>query len=322
MGPELVWKAVLQWPVIVLCTAIGVHWLLRWKRPSPALAVVGRAQSGDRTSTPRPPSHASRFVPVVAVLLPVTVSIAVQEAITLREVLTHFPATVSYGALPLALLAAVAVAIVMGNGSGALSRVVGAIAVSSVAFVFLSPPGLGGGVPQLVALVIATLAAVAACSVSGRPGPAPLLGWWLVLAVASVMVLLSGFAKLAIVVGALSAMSATLAVCAGTIGRPAMGNGLATSLVTAFVACAFLGCGYDESSYPHWTWALLAAAPAAAALGGLPGIRSRPRLCTMAVILAPAGVAAIALAAAIMATSTNAEPADSTADPYASVVVP
>jgi hypothetical protein len=42
----------------------------------------------------------------------------------------------------------------------------------------------------------------------------------------------------------------------------------------------------------------------------------------MAVILAPAGVAAIALAAAIMATSTNAEPADSTADPYASVVVP
>ena len=318
MGPELVWKAVLEWPVIVLCTAIAIHWLLRWKRTSSAAGVP----SSDRTSAPRPPSRASRFVPIVAVLLPVMVSIAVQEAITFREVLTHFPATVSYGALPLAMLAAVAAAIVLGNGSGTLSRVVGAIAVPSVAFVFLSPPGLGGGVPQLVALAIAALASVAACSVSGRPGPAPLLGWWLVLAVASAMVLLSGFAKLAIVIGALSAMAATLAVCAGTIGRPVMGNGLATSLVTAFAACAFLGCGYDESNYPRWTWALLAAAPAAAALGGLPGIRSRPRLCIAASILAPAGAAARALAAAMMSTTTIAGPADSTTDPYASAVVP
>ena len=318
MGPELVWKAVLEWPVIVLCTAIAIHWLLRWKRTSSAAGVP----SSDRTSAPRPPSRASRFVPIVAVLLPVMVSIAVQEAITFREVLTHFPATVSYGALPLAMLAAVAAAIVLGNGSGTLSRVVGAIAVPSVAFVFLSPPGLGGGVPQLVALAIAVLAAVAACSVSGRPGPAPLLGWWLVLAVASAMVLLSGFAKLAIVIGALSAMAATLAVCAGTIGRPVMGNGLATSLVTAFAACAFLGCGYDESNYPRWTWALLAAAPAAAALGGLPGIRSRPRLCIAASILAPAGAAALALAAAMMSTATIAGASDSTTDPYASAVVP
>ena len=320
MGPELVWKAVLEWPGIVLCTAIAIHWLLRWKRTSSA--VDGVVQSGDRTSAPRPPSRASRFVPIVAVLLPVMVSIAVQEAITFREVLTHFPATVSYGALPLAMLAAVVAAIVLGNGSGALSRVVGAITVPSVAFVFLSPPGLGGGVPQLVALVIAALAAVATCSVPGRPGPAPLVGWWLVLAVASAMVLLSGFAKLAIVIGALSAMAATLAVCAGTIGRPVMGNGLATSLVTAFVACAFLGCGYDESNYPRWTWALLAGAPAAAALGGLPGIRSRPRLCMAALVLAPAGAAALALAAAMMSTATIAGPADSTTDPYASAVVP
>ena len=77
MGPELVWKAVLEWPVIVLCTAIAIHWLLRWKRTSSAAGVP----SSDRTSAPRPPSRASRFVPIVAVLLPVMVSIAVQEQI-------------------------------------------------------------------------------------------------------------------------------------------------------------------------------------------------------------------------------------------------
>ena len=321
MGPELVWKAVLQWPVIVLCTAIGVHWLFRWKRPASAIAGRG-IQVGDRASVPHSPSRGIRFVPVVAVLIPVMVSVAVQEAVTLREVFVHFPATVSYGSLPWAMLAAVVAAIVMGNGSGALSRVAGAIAVPSMAFVFLSPPGLGGGAPQLVALAIAAPAAVAACSVSGRPGPAPLLGWWLVRAVASIMVLLSGFAKLAIVIGALSAMSATLAVCAATIGRPAMGNGLATALVAAFVACAFLGCGYDESSFPRWTWALLAAAPAATAVAAFPWVRSRPRLHAAAIILAPAAVAALALAAALLATATAAGPADSATDPYAAAVLP
>ena len=89
MGPELVWKAVLQWPVVVLCTAIGIHWLFRWKRPSSA--------SVDRSVALRPPSRGSRFVPIVAVLLPVAVSEAVQEAITLRELLAQYPTTVSYG---------------------------------------------------------------------------------------------------------------------------------------------------------------------------------------------------------------------------------
>ena len=322
MGPELVWNAVLQWPVIVLCTAIGFHWLFRWKRPSFTVAGGTGTPSSDRGSLGHAPSRGSRFVPFVAVLLPVMVALAVQEAITLREVFAHFPATVSYGALPWAMLAAVAAAIVMGNGSGVMSRVVGAIAVPAMAFVFVSPPGLGGGTPQLVALAIAALVGVAACSVSGRPGPAPLLGWWLVLAVASIMVLLSGFAKLAIVIGALSAMSATLAVCAASIGRPAMGNGLATSLVTAFVACAFLGCGYDESNFPRWTWALLAVAPAATALVGIPGVRSRPWLRTAAIVLAPAAVAALALAAALLATAMTAGPADSVADPYASAMLP
>ncbi len=87
MGPELVWKAVLQWPVVVLCTAIAIHWLFRWKRPSSAFV--------DRSTALRAPSRGSRFVPIVAVLLPVAVSEAVQEAITLRELFAQFPTTVS-----------------------------------------------------------------------------------------------------------------------------------------------------------------------------------------------------------------------------------
>jgi hypothetical protein len=314
MGPELVWKAVLQWPVVVLCTAIGIHWLFRWKRPSSAFV--------DRSTALRPPSRGSRFVPIVAVLLPVAVSVAVQEAITLRELFAQFPTTVSYGALPWAMLAAVAVAIVAGNGSGALSRVAAAILVPSVALVFLSPPGLGGGVPQLVALAIAAVAAMAACSVSGRPGPAPLLGWWLVFAVASVMVLLSGFAKLAVVLGSLSAMAATLAVCAAAIGRPTMGNGLAVTLATALAAGAFLGCGYDESSFPRWTWALLASASAATALVGVPMVKRHPRLRVTVIVLGPSAVAVLALAAAMLATASTASPGDSAVDPYASALLP
>jgi hypothetical protein len=314
MGPELVWKAVLQWPVVVLCTAIAIHWLFRWKRPSSALV--------DRSAALRAPSRGSRFVPIVAVLLPVAVSEAVQEAITLRELFAQFPTTVSYGALPWAMLAAVAVAIAVGNGSGALSRVAAAILVPSVALVFLSPPGLGGGVPQLVALAIAAVAAMAACSVSGRPGPAPLLGWWLVFAVASVMVLLSGFAKLAVVLGALSAMAATLAVCAAAIGRPTMGNGLAVTLATALAAGAFLGCGYDESSFPRWTWALLASAPAATALVCVPMVKRHPRLRFTVIVLGPSAVAVLALAAAMLATASTASPSDSAVDPYASALLP
>lgn len=306
MGPELVWKAVLEWPVIVLCTVIAFHWLFRLKRPSSAFGGgIG-----------------SRFVPIVAVLLPVAVSEAVQEAVTVRELLAHLPTTVSYGALPWAMLAAVAAAIFMGNGSGALGRVVGAVLVPAVAFVFLSPPGLGGGEPQLVALSIAALAGFAACGVSGRPGPAPLLGWWLVLAVASVMVLLSGFAKLAVVLGAVSAMAATLAVCTVTTGRPVMGNGLSVTLVTALAACAFLGCGYDETGFPRWTWALLAAAPAATALASVRAVDSRPRLRTAVIFLGPAAVAALALAAAMFATASTASTTDSAADPYASAPHP
>jgi len=322
MGPELVWKAVLQWPVVVLCTAIGIHWLFRWKRPSSVLGGGTGSNSGDRSVALRPPSRGSRFVPIVAVLLPVAVSEAVQEAITLRELFAQFPTTVSYGVLPWAMLAAVAAAIVVGNGSGALSRVAGAILVPSVALVFLSPPGLGGGVPQLVALAIAAVAAMAACSVSGRPGPATLLGWWLVFAVASVMVLLSGFAKLAVVLGALSAMAATLAVCAAAIGRPTMGNGLAVALATALAAGAFLGCGYDESSFPRWTWALLASAPAATALMGVPMVKRHPRLRVTVIVLGPSAVAVLALAAAMLATAPTASPGDSAVDPYASALRP
>jgi len=322
MGPELVWKAVLQWPVIVLCTAIAIHWLFRWRRPSPTSGGGVGVQPAAGSKLLHAPSRGSRFVPIVAVLLPVLASMAVQEAVTLRESFTCFPATVSYGALPWVMLAAVAAAIVMGNGSGALSRVAGAMLVPSVAFVFLSPPGLGGGIPQLVALAIAALAGVAACSVSGRPGPASFLGWWLVLALASVMVLLSGFAKLAVVLGALSAMAATLAVCAATIGRPVMGNGLAVTLVTALAACAFLGCGYDESSFPRWTWALLASAPAATALAAVPAMKPHPRLRAAGIVLGPAAVAAIALAAAMLATAATNGPADSAVDPYASALRP
>lgn len=319
MGPELVWNAVLEWPVIVLCTAIGIHWLLQWKRRSPGGRGGNSVRGHSAAMAIGDSSHLPRFLPLVAVLLPVMASMSAQESVSHRQLFTCFPAGVSYGALPWALHAAVAVALVIGNGAGMLGRAAGAIAVPTMAMVFLAPPGLGGGVPQLVALAIAAVSGFAAASTSGRPGASPLVGWWLVFAVASAMVLLSGFAKLAIVLGSLSAMAATLAVCAAALGRPVMGNGLAATLASAFVACVFLGCGYDESGFPRWTWALLAAAPAAMGVGSIPMVRARPRLRALAVSLAPATIAALALASAMLATGHST---DSTADPYAMAVRP
>jgi hypothetical protein len=250
---------------------------------------------------------AARCLPILGVLLPGSLAVAVQEDIRLSEVLHHFPPGVSYGALPRAMLAAVAMACVVGNGTGFLGRVAAAFAVPAVGLVFIAPPGLGGGVPQLAAVGIAFLSGLAASTAAQHRRVAPFGGWCLVLAVASAMVVLSGFAKLGIVLAAL-AVATGLWTCSAMAGWPSMGSGMSTALATALAACAFLGCGYDESGFPRWTWALLAASPAAAALFGTPAdarggeTRARARLRTAATVLAPAAVAVIALASALVAS--------------------
>lgn len=286
MGIELVWKAVLQWPVLLL------GWLLGMR----ALRASGRGA----------PSRCAVLTPVATAVVPVAVALAVQESVAPTEVFTHFPPNVSYGALPRALLAGALVAWPIGAGSGGLGAIASAFAVPAVAIVLVQPPGLRDGGPQLVAVAAACLGALATVTGRALPGgrsAAPrFASWWLLFAVASAMVLLSGFAKLAIVLGALSATAATLAVAALAGCAPTLTNGTAACLATAFAACTLAGQGYDEAGIPRAAWWLLAFAPAASALGQVPALRPRPRLAAVLGACLPAAAAFIALAIALAVT--------------------
>lgn len=303
MGIELVWKAVLQWPVLLLGWLLGMRAIgaagTRAMPSGSGAAAVAFARAAHLAASTR------AVTPVAAVVVPVAVSMAVQESIAPSEVFTHFPAGMAYGALPPALLAAALVAVPLGCGTGRLGAWASAIAVPAAAFVLLRPPGLRDGGPQLLAVAAASLGALApragASPATRRAAALPFASWWLLFALASGMVLLSGFAKLAIALGALSATAATLAVAAFAGCAPVLTNGTAACLATAFVACIFVGQGYDEAGMPRAAWWLLSFAPAASVLGRIPALRSHPRLAAALEAGLPMVLAIVALAVALAA---------------------
>ena len=314
MGIELVWKAVLQWPMLLLGWLLGMRAIASAARRRSDIATVSFARTAHLPVSPR------AVTPVAAVLVPVAVAMAVQESIAPSGVLTHFPAGISYGALPSALLAAAIVAVPLGCGTGRLGAWTSAVAVPAVAMLLLRPPGLGDGVPQLLAVAAASLGALAMGGggppASRRAAALPLAAWWLLFALASVVVLISGFAKLAIVLGALSATAATLAVAAIAACAPMLTNGTTACLATAFVACTFVGQGYDEAGLPSAAWWMLSAAPTAAAIGCLPALRRHPRIAVALTTCLPVAVAVVALAVALATTGLPGSAATGHDDAY------
>ena len=144
----------------------------------------------------------------------------------------------------------------------------------SIAVLMLKPPGFDGvGDRMIVFLAIAVPAWLAmpwcgACAADADRGSRRPAGWsvgiafWLAASGLSGVVLMSGFAKLAIPLGALAALSMAAAVLSLRGKRDLGYLGIAT-LAATLGAAAVVGWAYDDTEIPAWSFLAIAFAPAA-----------------------------------------------------------
>lgn len=236
----------------------------------------------------------------------------------------EWPCTTSYEWLPVAMVIGAGISALTSGVSSPKGQLLATAVAATSAIFTLKPPGLGGQWYQVLTVAIAVLASLGAAKPASQFRVAPFVAIWIIAASASVLCVLSGFAKLGIVVGALSGGGAALAVAAAISPSVRLGRGGATACTCALVGCMFLGTGYDESGFPWWTWAMLAASPALMGVGArcVPATRSRTQACV--VVVAPAALAVCAVACAVLLSGVLArQPAQSSSgDPYNSAAQP
>ena len=236
----------------------------------------------------------------------------------------EWPCTTSYEWLAVALAIGAGISVVTSSVSIPKGQLLATVVTAACAMFILKPPGLGGVGYQIFAATIAVLASFGAAKPATQFRVAPFVALWIIAACASVLCVLSGFAKLGIVLGALSGGSAALAVAAAIAPSVRLGRGGATAWACALAACMFIGTGYDESGFPWWTWAMLAASPALMGIGAhfVPTTRSRTQACV--VVAAPAVLAVCAVTCAVLLSGVlTRQPAQSSnGDPYNSATQP
>ena len=269
------------------------------------------------------PDHvASWFTPLRWMPL-LTVAPAVVAQVLLQGGF-EWPCTTSYEWLAVALLIGAGISVLTSSVSSPKGQWLATVVTVACAMFILKPPGLGGLGYQVLAAAIAVLASLGASKPATQFRVAPFLALWIIAACASVLCVLSGFAKLGIVLGALSGGSAALAVAAAIAPSVRLGRGGATTCACALAGCMFIGAGYDESGFPWWTWAMLAASPALMGVGArfVPTPRSRTQACVM--VAAPAALAVCAVACAVLLSGVlTRQPAQSSSsDPYNSATQP
>ena len=247
----------------------------------------------------------------------------------------RWPPALAYDWLPVAMASAAGLAAALRVPSAASWpwRLGVSVAASVVALSVIAPPGHASAEWRLSSAAAIAASAFGAASGWGRSpseaertdapriaASAPFLSMWAVAAAGSAIVILSGFAKLAVVMGALSACSAALAVGAFTVrGTQA---GVATSVAFAVIlgAGAWFGLGYDEAGIPASAWLLLAMSPAASAVSRI-APATWPRVSMVLGSAAPAAVAFAAVAVTIASVGLPGQaPAESS--PYARLTAP
>ena len=257
-----------------------------------------------------------RWMPLLLVLPPIVAHLHLQPGFV-------WPCTTSYAWLPVALLISAAIALVTGSVTSRFAQVVVAVVTAASTLVVLNPPTISGVGYQMVGVLIAATAALGAgtaalgAGLAARPTAhtrvAPFVALWLVAACASVLCVLSGFAKLGIVVGALSAGSAALAVASVMASSVQLGYGGAVTFACTMAACMFIGAGYDESGFPLAAWAAVAISPAFIAVSQLPVFATRPRIQWCVTIAAPAAVVLCAVVMALWVSGLLSKPAKQSA---------
>jgi hypothetical protein len=93
------------------------------------------------------------------------------------------------------------------------------------------------------------------------PGAIMFLSLWLVFAGLSILSEAAAFLSLAIICGAMSAVSCSAAVIGGCAGHPGMGRGGAWAVGVMLPLIAFCGWSYNYGPVSWWHWLLVAGSP-------------------------------------------------------------
>lgn len=247
----------------------------------------------------------------VALLVAFVFSCLVQEPID------AMPPRAAWQWVPVAAIAATTVA--LAAGERAIDRVGRAIAcalAASLACVLFPLPEWSTAASRL-----ALGTSLATCSMLTLPigmhrGGA---SFWIACGVSlggtAALVLLTGFAKLAVPVGAVSATCLVVAALTRLTPRHALHAGIAGSV--AIVCVTVLGCAaafaFETADLPAWITVVGAAAPLGMWLGEAPPFRANRAASALARVLG-SGVLALA---AVMAAASHAQRAPAGGDAYA-----
>ena len=306
MELDIIIRAVFAPAFAVFVAALALHMISR-----KGSAVGRRALALDHTASWLTPL---RWMPLLIVVPAIAAHVHLQPGF-------EWPCVTSYEWLPVALAIGAVISVITSTVSkqGQLLATVG---TAVCAMFILKPPGFAGVGYQLLAATITVVASLGAAKPATQFRVAPFVALWIIAACASVLCVLSGFAKLGIVLGALSGGSAALAVAAAIVPSVRLGRAGATAYTCALTACMFIGAGYDESGFPWWTWVMLAISPALMGIGArfVPATRSRMHFC--AIVAAPAALALCAVTCAVLVSGVLTRKAGprTNNDPYSSAI--
>ncbi len=177
-------------------------------------------------------------------------------------------------------------------------------------------PGAGATMYAIgTALIVLVAACVAWACARKQDGPTIPIAMWATGAAAAGFAALASVAKLSLVLGTFSAISAAIAVLA-VVQRPLIGGPPIAAVWATTIGCAaLLGMHYDEADIPLLAWWLLAASPAGALVACAPWFNSRPRTAGMVRTLMPAGLAFAALAIAAASVMSPGADEDNPTEP-------
>jgi len=307
MELDIILRAVFAPAFAVFIAALVLHMITRKG------AVAGRSAFGlGHTAswlTPR------RWMPLLIVAPAIAAHVHLQPGF-------EWPCATSYEWLPVALAIGAGVSVLTSTVSNHRGRLLTTVGTTVCAMFILKPPGFSGVGYQILAATTAVVASLGASKPAMEFRVAPFVALWIIAACASVLCVLSGFAKLGIVVGALSGGSAALAVAAALVPSVRLGRGGATACACALTACMFIGVGYDESGFPWWTWVMLATSPALMGIGArfVPATRPRMQFCVVVAMPAALALSAVACAVLVSGVLTRKAVPSSSSDPYSSAV--
>ena len=266
---------------------------------APVIAAIALMFAGRGTGT---------RVRALAMTLVLVLSCLAQESID------TLPPRAAWQWVPLATLAATLVAVAAGErGIDRVTRCIACVLAALLACVMLPLPEWGdAGSRMLLAGGIAIASMLLLPIGMHRGGASFWIGAALSLAASATMVLATGFAKLAIPVGAVSVLALVVSARAAFASRQPLHAGIAGTIAL----CVILGLAsaaafaFETGSMPTWIPALAAIAPLGMWLGEAPPFRGSRLTSALSRVLGAGLPACVAATAAVLHASSPPDHAD------------